>query len=449
MRERLAVVPGEIEPRLQSLVGLDSVTEAVLLSTCNRIEIYAVTSDRITAFSSLHDHLCERLQHESVRARDLGPMNPSELETHLYRRHGRAAVHHLFRVAASLDSLVVGEPQILGQVKEAFEVSLRVGGSAAGSLLGDSFTRAFRVARRVRRETGIAKNPVSVSGVAVEMARQVFAGFDGRRVLVVGAGKMSDLAARALRAQGASVAVTNRTRARADALAERLGCVVEPWEDLAGAVVRADIVITSTGSRTPIFLRDDVERVQKRRKKRSLVLIDIAVPRDVDPGVSALPGVFLWDIDDLQKEAAVHLAGRREEAEKAESVVEEEVSKFFQAVRGRSVGPVIAALRARVNSIAEGEMEKMLPAIAGDKDRTQARRLVESVIAKVLHAPQVALRKGAATEEGELLAAAAQRLFDLPSLTVVEGGVHDAEKQASQESAQDTVEEPNEADESS
>ncbi|MCG5056222.1 MAG: glutamyl-tRNA reductase [Myxococcales bacterium] len=420
VRECLAVDPADAEGFIKNLSARPGVGEVAFISTCNRVEIYAAVQDRVTAFSSLRDLLVERLPPD---AGGLG-----ELETHLYRRAGRAAVHHLFRVASSLDSLVVGEPQILGQVKDAFDLANRAG--VAGPTLVDCFTRAFRIARRIRRDTGIARQSVSVSSVAVDLARQVFAGFEGRQVLLVGAGKMADLAGRALKAQGARVAVTNRTRARAEDFANRHGFAVEDYAQLEAAIGRADIVITSTGARQPILGRDAVARIQKTRRSRSLVLVDIAVPRDVDPAAADVPGVYLWDIDDLQKEAATALAGRREEAEKAEQLVEEEVLRYLQVQRGRGVAPTITALRNRFQSVAQAEAEKALAGLPGADERTRRaiERLATGLANKLLHAPQVVLKKEASGEVGEMLAAAVAQLFELPAVAAVQTGADPTEE---------------------
>src|SRR5215471_19014330 len=270
LRERLTVVPEQADSMARDLAAVSGVREAALLSTCNRVEVYAVAADHEAALRALGAELARR-----------GGIAEAELEPHLYTRKQDGAVHHLFRVASSLDSLVIGEPQILGQVKAAYDAAVRCG--TLGPILGDCFQRAFRVARRVRRETAIARNPVSVSSVAVELAWQVFEDFQGKGVLVVGAGKMSDLAARALRAHGARLTITNRTRARAEELAARFEAAVHPWEDLAGALVAADIVIASTGARVPVLTRDLLGRAQRARRRRPLFLIDIAVPRDVEP----------------------------------------------------------------------------------------------------------------------------------------------------------------------
>jgi glutamyl-tRNA reductase len=410
VRERLTVADDMVESALRTVVGLPGIREAALLCTCNRVEIYAVAADREAALRALGADL-------AVRA----AVAAAELEPHLYVRADSEAVHHLFRVASSLDSLVIGEPQILGQVKTSHDLALRFG--TAGPILNMCFSRAFRVARRVRRETAIARNPVSVSSVAIELARQVFGGFEGRRVLLVGAGKMCDLAARALQGQGASLTVTNRTAARADELAGRMGAGVHPWEDLVGALTGADIVLASTGAREPVLTRALVAKAQRARRGRPLFLIDIAVPRDVEPSCADLEGVYLADIDDLQKVAATHRDGRRSEAEQAESIVEQELTRFIESFRGRQIGPTITALRARVLSLAKGEAEKLVAGMGhlADRDRRAILDFAENIAKKLLHAPQMALKKDT-SGDGVPLVTAVQRLFDLTVVESVDDG---------------------------
>ncbi len=404
LRERLAVDPGDLETRVRDLMTLPGLRELMLVSTCNRMEIYASYKDGPAALSALR----KRLEEETHDKGD------DDLGGHLYERMGHEAVHHLFRVTASLDSMVVGEPQILGQMKAAFEQATQYG--VAGPTLSDVFARAFRVARRIRRETGIAKNPVSISSVAVDLARLVWDGFAGRRVLLVGAGKMADLASRALKADGAVMAVTNRTPARADELAARLGAQVEPWEKLGEAIGRADIVISSTGAREPVIKRTLVAEAQKLRRGKPLVLIDIAVPRDVEPGVGDLAGVFLYDIDHLQQVASHNLDGRRQEADRAEAMVEEEVAKYLATSRGREVGPTIAALRAQVVTLARREAERTVQGLGplDDKIHKAILALGDAIAAKMMHTPSVVLKKNGGTDDGEALADAARKLFELP-----------------------------------
>jgi glutamyl-tRNA reductase len=417
VRERLAVVPAEAEPRLGRLSRLPGVREAAMLSTCNRVEIYGAYSDPEEAIQALRGDLVA----------GIGPAGDGlDLARHLYSRLGREAVHHLFRVAASLDSLVVGEPQILGQIKDAFDQAVRVG--TAGPLLGSVFPHAFRVARKVRRDTAIAEQKVSVSSVAVDLARRVWGGFAGKRVLVVGAGEMADLAARALVADGATLAVTNRTRSRAEEMAGRLGATVEAFEQLPEAIGRADIVITSTGSREPIVRLPMVAEVQKHRRGRPLVLVDIAVPRDVEPGAGALDGVFHFDIDDLQKVVAANLEDRRQEADRAEALVEEELARFLAGLRGRAAGPTIAALRARCASIARAEAERTAAGLPGIDERTRRalHAMADAVVAKLRHAPSIALKKESASVDGGGLVEAAHRLFDLPPIEPLAAGSAEA-----------------------
>jgi glutamyl-tRNA reductase len=409
LREKLTVVPEQLDTTLRELRALPGVREVALLSTCNRVEIYLVASNGEAALRALGGELARRAD-----------IAAAELEPHLYSRTEGEAVHHLFRVASSLDSLVIGEPQILGQVKDTHEMATRAG--TAGPLLDTCFQRAFRVARRVRRETAIARNPVSVSSIAVDLARQVFGDFQNKHVLVVGAGKMSDLAARALRSHGATLTVTNRTRARAEELAVRFGASVHDWEDLAGALGKADIVIASTGARQPVLTRELLARVQRARRGRSLFLIDIAVPRDVEPSANKLEGIYLADIDDLQKVAAEHRQGRQSEADQAEAIVEQELSRFLQAFNGRQLGPTVTALRSHFLGVAHAEAEK-LGATWPERERNAFRELADGIAKKLLHAPQMALKKDAG--DGVSLVVAVQKLFDLPVVEPLPDGGDD------------------------
>jgi glutamyl-tRNA reductase len=400
LREKLAVPPEQVDATLLELKTLPGVREVAMLNTCNRVELYAVASDADAAIRAMSVDLARR-----------AGMLEAEIEPHLYTRIERDGVKHLFRVASSLDSLVVGEPQILGQVKATFETAARVG--TAGSVLNGCAQGASRAARLVRSETEIARNPVSISSVAVEYAHNVFGDFNGKRVLVVGAGKMSDLAARALRSRGASLTVTNRTRSRAEELAARFGADVHDWADLAGALAKTDIVIASTGAQRPVLTRELLARVQKARRGRSLVLIDIAVPRDVEPTATELDGVYVADIDDLQKGAAEHLQLRQSEAVKAESIVDAEVARFMQGFSGRQLGPTVTALRAHVLGLAHGEAEKLLAGLSHlpEKDRSAITAAIDALAKKMLHLPQMALKKDAG--EALSLVDAVRKLFDL------------------------------------
>jgi glutamyl-tRNA reductase len=404
VRERLAVEPDALPAALAELTALGPVREAAMLTTCNRVELYVAVEDADRAAAGLAEVLARR-----------AGVAVGDLAEHLYQHRDAAAVRHLFRVASSLDSLVVGEPQILGQAKQAHDAAVQHG--TAGAVLRTCFEGAFRVARRVRRETAIARNPVSVSSVAVDFARQVVGDFDRRRVLIVGAGKMSELAARTLRTQGATLTVINRTRARADEMAQRFGADVADWSDLTGALTAADIVIASTGAQRPVLTLEMLTQVRKARRGRPLCLIDIGVPRDVDPEAGKLADIYLYDIDALQKQAGEHRAEREEEAAEAETVVEEELARFVKRWRSRQLGPMVSALQTHFHAIARAEVQRVSGGV-DDKERKVRLDLVESVVKKLLHLPMTALRDDD-PGEGVSLVQAVQRLFSLSPVAAV------------------------------
>lgn len=409
VREKLAFPEATHAGTLRQLLELPSLGEAMLISTCNRVEIYAVTraswpaAGAAAACGHVRDYLSRIKGYE-----------PARLEPHLYDHIGPAAVKHVFRVAASLDSLVVGEPQILGQLKDAYARATEAG--CVGPLLKRCLERAFGVAKRVRTETAISRGGANVSSVAVELARRIFGELAGKRVLVVGAGKMSDLAARHLRADGAlEILVTNRSPERAHALAAKVDGVARPWEELEALLYGCDIVISSTGSTVPILTREVVRRVMKARRHRPLFLIDIAVPRDVDPAVGKLDGVYLFDIDDLEKVVAENLKEREKEAAAGERIVEAETAQFLAWLRSQGVVPTIKDLRERFTQIARAEAERTLASLGGavgPKEQQAIRYMAEAIVNKLLHSPLMALKKGDA--EADLLVAATRRLFALP-----------------------------------
>jgi glutamyl-tRNA reductase len=405
VRERLAVEPEATAAALIELTALSAVREAAMISTCNRVELYVAADDADRAAADL----------AGVLARRAG-VAVGDLAEHLYQHRDSAAVRHLFRVASSLDSLVVGEPQILGQTKQAYEAAVQHG--TAGAVLRACFEEgAFRVARRVRRETAIARNPVSVSSVAVEFARQVVGDFARRRVLIVGAGKMSELAARTLRTHGATLTVINRTRARAEELARRFGADVADWNDLQAALTTADIVIASTGAQRPVLTLDLLRQVRKARRGRQLCLLDIAVPRDVEPEAGKLDGVYLFDIDDLQKQASDHRAEREEEAAEAEALVEEELGRFVKRWRSRQRGPMVSALQTHFHGIAKAEVMRLSGGV-DEKERKARLDLAESLVKKLLHLPMTALRDDD-PDDAVSLVQALQRLFALSPVAAV------------------------------
>jgi glutamyl-tRNA reductase len=322
-------------------------------------------------------------------------------------------VRHVFRVAAALDSLVVGEAQILGQLKESFATAGAAGTS--GPVLGRCLERAFGVAKRVRSETAIARGSSNVASVAVELAARVFGDLDGKHVLVVGAGKMSALAARHLRHAGvAELVVTNRSPERAAALAAELEATARPWAQLEELLAAADVVISSTGAREPVLTVPLFKKVAKRRRWRPIVIVDIAVPRDADPDIGKQDGVYVFDIDDLERVVAANLAERQKAAEHAERIVAVEVGQFEAWLRAQKVVPTIRALLEHFARVADAEVEKLVALLAkkglapGERDEAE-RRSIQLVVAKLLHHPQMALK----ADDAHGLDTAVQRLFAL------------------------------------
>ncbi|MDE3187487.1 MAG: glutamyl-tRNA reductase [Acidobacteriota bacterium] len=382
LRERIAISREDLPETTRALAAVPGVAECMIVSTCNRVEIVASIESPdadLTAF--LHRHF---------------GLDPALLAPHVYEHRDQEAVRHLFRVAASLDSMVVGEPQILGQVKDAFAAA-RATGTVSGQL-EHLLQSAFAAAKRVRSETQIGSNSVSIASVAVELARKIFGSLQGRTVFLVGAGKMSELAARHLVQQGAgAILVTNRTAARAHQLAEPFGGRVIPFEQLHDVATDADIVITSTGAPHPIFRREHGESYLKRRRNRPMFFIDIAVPRDVDPAMNRLDGLFVYDIDDLQQVAAAHIAERGRQASDAETIVAEEVERFHQRRRSVNAAPAIVALQKQAEDLRQAEI-KRLHARLGSLSAEQLAvvdALTRGIVNKFLHPPMQALKHAA------------------------------------------------------
>lgn len=404
VREKLAVPEDELAHVLAALRRAPGVAEAMLVSTCNRVEIYGAAGDGAA------DDAVAAIRRILPETRGVPPV---EVAPTLFGHARGEAIRHVFRVAAALDSLVVGEAQILGQLKGAYQTASQLG--ATGPILRRCLERAFGVAKRVRSETAIARGAANVSSVAVELAGRVFGDLRGKHVLVVGAGKMSTLAARHLRRAGVeTLVVTNRSPERAAALARELDALARPWEDLEQLLTTADVVISSTGAREPILTVPLFKRVTKARRWRPIMVVDIAVPRDADPGIAKLDGVYAFDIDDLEKVVSANLGQRKQAAADAERIVEGEIHHFESWVAAQEVVPTILALRHHFSRIAEAEVERLLTLFAR-KDLTpaerdhQVRRAMELVIARLLHHPQMALKSAEAHE----LARAAHRLFPL------------------------------------
>jgi len=383
LREQLAADEDKTREILRDLVAGGVLREAVILSTCNRVEIYGVADVPGEARALAFRQLCRQ---RGVEA--------STVEAALYAHTEDDAIRHAFRVAASLDSMLVGEPQILGQVKDAFALAQAC--EAVGPALHTLFSQAFAVAKRVRTETDIARHAVSVSFAAVELAKQIFAGLSGRAVLLVGAGKMSELAAKHLVEQGAfPIYVVNRTWARAQEMARALAGSPVPFVELGTVLAAVDIVITSTGAPTPIVTLDMVAAAVRGRGARPLFFIDIAVPRDVEPGVEGLGDVYRYDIDDLKSVVDANIRERLREAQRAEALVEREVVKFRSRLGDVEVIPTIVSLRERLEEIRGAELRRALARLPDASPETRAvlEALSSGIVNKILHAPITKLRE--------------------------------------------------------
>ncbi|MBZ4416956.1 glutamyl-tRNA reductase [Myxococcus sp. RHSTA-1-4] len=399
VRERLALPEARQVEVLQRLA--QAPVEALWVSTCNRVEVYLAAPNAAVA----RQRVVEEIQ-------ALG--GPEALE-HLYEHQGENALVHLFRVAGSLDSMVLGEAQILGQVKDAFER-----GQGAGSVRGEltrACAAAFSCAKRVRTETAIGRASTSMAAAAVQLASKVFDGLRDKTVLVVGAGEMGELAARHLKGAGATkLFVTNRTLARAEALAAEVGGAARPFEELFSLLAAADVVVCSTASPVPIFTKENVGAVGKSRKGRPLFMVDLAVPRDIDPGVGSLEWVHAYDVDDIQKFVADNAAARAEEAQKAGVLVAQEVARFVKERALREGTPVLARLRQRAEAIARAEVERTLGALGDgltEKQRKSIEAMGRAIVNKLLHEPTSRLRAVGPEGEGNRLAGAAAELFGL------------------------------------
>jgi glutamyl-tRNA reductase len=389
LRERLALPEGRAARVLAELTAHEAIHEAVAISTCNRTELVLVAADGVEAESTTL----------SILARE-AETRPTELLGHLYSKHGRDAVSHLFEVASGLDSMIVGEAEVQGQVKRAYELALVEG--ATGPISNRLFREALATGKRVRTDTGVSRSRVSVSSVAVELAADMLGDLSQRRVLVVGAGENGELTARALRERGVeTVFVANRHYDRAIGLASRFGGGAVRFEELPAELERADIVVSSTGSPHQIIGREELELVARERAGRPLVLIDIAVPRDIEPGVRDLPGIALYDMDDLQRAVDRNVSAREAEATRARTLVEADVERFEQFMARLDVLPTVAALRERGEAIAQQVLRENEPRweSMSDADRARVEAMARSIVARLLHEPTLRL-KGGAGEEG-------------------------------------------------
>ena len=374
VREQLALSSGYEEP-LSRLVALPGCREAFLLSTCNRVEVIVVAEHGVNMDAIVPSFLFGDAVH------------PDKYSEYLYNYQGDEAVHHLFMVAASLDSMIVGESQILGQIKEAYR---HASTGAAGPILNKLLHKSFSVAKRVRTETKIGSAAVSISYAAVELARKIFGGLQNKKVLLIGAGEMAELAAENLMGQGvAEVAVANRTLANGVVLARRFRGRAVALDELMLELEQADIVISSTGASDVILHCDDMRPIMRARRNKPIFFIDIAVPRDLDPALNELENIYLYDIDDLNNVVEMNKSGREREAISARRIVDEETLKFRDWLDGLAVNPTIAALRRKGEAICQAELERTLPRL-GDlsvQQRKALEKMSAAICSKFLHDP--------------------------------------------------------------
>lgn len=407
VRESVAFEHSYISDGLARLRSYPTILEGVILSTCNRVEVVAAAADGRSAFSDISEFLDEQKAQRQA----------APLDDHVYAYQGAEAVRHLFRVAASLDSMVVGEPQILGQLKQYYDAAQKAG--AVGAILHRLFHRSFSVAKRVRSETGIGNGAVSVSSVAVDLAKRIFDRFDDKTAMLIGAGKMGDLMARHLQGYGVrSLMVTNRTFERAVALAERIQGSPIRFDDFARYLKLADLVIGCANAAETLIDAAMVERVLRERKQKAMFFLDIGDRRNFDPKINDLDNVYLYNIDDLKSVAEDNRLERSSEAEKAEEIVREEVASFVRWMDSLEQVPTITALRERFEEIRRREIEKSLG--GGLKGLSAQQRaalddLTTAMINKLLHAPISQLKKNSVEDGDDATAyvAALKRLFDL------------------------------------
>lgn len=383
VRERLAFPENKIQDSLDKLHQYSAMGEEVILSTCNRVEIYAKVDHTQRGAHSIKEFIAH-----------YHGLTYDGLEKYLYNLHTDQAVRHLFRVSSSLESMIIGESQILGQVKDAYALAKDF--DHTGPFLNQLFEKAFSVAKQIRTETGIAKNAVSVSFAAVELAKKIFGDLKDRSAMLIGAGEMSELAARHLLSNGVkSIMVTNRTYQRAVALAQELGGIPIKFEEFQEELRKVDIVISSTGATHTIISKDMVQNVIKARKNKPMFFIDIAVPRDIDPAVNDVDNVYLYDIDDLQNVIQSNLKEREHEAVRAEEIIQKEVDNFLKWMNSLDVVPTIVLLREKMEKIRERELEKAFGRIKNlsFSEKETLDSATRAIINKILHDPMTFLKR--------------------------------------------------------
>jgi glutamyl-tRNA reductase len=402
IREKVAFPEEGITEPLRTVNSLDGVQENMIISTCNRVEIVLAAENK-GAVEVMKTFLSK---HHGVPREELDP--------HLYLHSNGEAIRHLYRVACGLDSLVQGEPQILGQVKDAYEYAVKAG--TLGLVLNRLLKKTFSVAKKVRTETGIGRSAVSVSYAAVELAKKIFGDVEGRTAMIIGAGEMGELALRHLVGSGIKeVFVVNRTFEKAVALAEEFGGSAIKFDDFLDQLLITDIVISSTGAPHVIIHADDIRGLMSRRKYQPIFFIDIAMPRDIDDGVDDIDNAYLYNVDDLRAVVDSNKKERKKEAEKAEAMVGGEVATFQKWVNSLQVVPTIVSLRGKIEQIRAAETDKVLGRLPDltDKDRQQVKALTNAIVNKILHRPQAVLKEAAHTEDAGLYLEVTRKMFDL------------------------------------
>ena len=403
IREKVAFEADSLEAQLAQVLALPSISEAMIVSTCNRVELYAATMRP--------DQACVDLQRFMAESHGL---TPPELNEHLYSYTCQEAVRHVFRVTASLDSMVVGEPQILGQIKTAYGHACE--SKSAGLILNRFMHKAFSVAKRIRTETAIASSAVSVSYAAVELARKIFDSLEDKTVMLVGAGEMCELAAKHFVRYGVSkVLVTNRTYSRAETLAASFGGVAVNFANFREQLHRVDILLSSTGSPDYVINAADIKAACKLRRYEPMFLIDIAVPRDIDPAAGKIDSVYLYDVDDLQGVVQANLKEREKEAVKANQIVDQEVLRFHEWLSNLTIRPTIVALRKQLEEVRQKELQRTLSSL-GDLDDHERKLLdvmTSAIVNKILHHPTRLLKQLDCDDDKLRYLDAVQMLFDL------------------------------------
>jgi len=404
LRERLAVPQSKIGEALYQLCAISGIEEGLILSTCNRVEVCALVKETTKGIEALKQFLL--CSHPDLSMKTLGPS--------LYIHSSTEAIRHLFRVASSLDSMIVGEPQILGQLKEAFDHAILH--KTSGVILNKAFKKAISVAKRIRTETRIAESAVSVSYAAVELAKKIFGKLEKKTVLLIGAGEMAELAARHLISNGvASISVVNRTFERAVELSKNFNGIPVKFEDYPEKMIQSDIVLCSAGAPRYLIRKDEVRQAIALRQNRPIFFIDISVPRNIDPEINQLDNVFLYDIDDLQQAVEINIAARKKEALKGEAIIEEEIERFAAWFKSLDAVPMIVALKARAEDIRQTELARSSGKLQGLTSAQQKvlEGLTLSIVNKLLHHPLTVLKEEVHSKNGNMILETTRKLFDL------------------------------------